>query len=88
MTAGCSGSAVWGDGADGFGGASDGRGAFARLTAGAGAVLGGPGDGQVCFCQIDGRLGVQVLQCNRWHVVRYLESMLVYCCCILRSKSD
>ena len=37
----CSGSAVRGDGADGFGGCGDGRGVFAMLTAGAGAVLGG-----------------------------------------------
>ena len=40
LTAVCSG-AVRGDGADGFWGGGDGRGVFARLTAGAGAVLGG-----------------------------------------------
>ena len=78
----CSGSAVRGDGADGFGGCGDGRGVFARLTAGAGAVLGSPG--QVCFCEIDGRVlgGMQFgdsCAAATVHALafRYLGSMLV-----------
>ena len=52
LTAVCSGSAVRGDGADGFGGGGDGRGVFARLTAGAGAVLGGLVTARCVFARV------------------------------------
>ena len=65
LTAGCSGSAVRGDGAGGFG---DGRG----LCEIDGRVLGGIQFGGSCA-------GAKVQKCNCWHVFRYLGSMLINC---------